>query len=154
MRCQKSAHRMQGYRKRVYIARERSRALIRKAGGLYDYFREISDFYYCRLKNAEIFARLNIRQRFFFPFPFQDNKRLIFFNDEMFKWHIVRLRSEEISRLFIQRGCARFSDVRKDLSHKQRVPRSAEITKRRYSPRFRRRNANTNLVDTIPISVD
>lgn len=32
---------------------------------------------------------------------------------------------------------------------------SAEITERRYFPsRFRRRNANTNLVDTVPISVD
>jgi len=34
------------------------------------------------------------------------------------------------------------------------VPRSPEILKRRYFPRFRGRNANTNLVDTVPISVD
>lgn len=42
------------------------------------------------------------------------------------------------------------------LGHKQfqSPARSPEITKRRYFPRFRRRNANTNLVDTVPISVD
>lgn len=44
--------------------------------------------------------------------------------------------------------------MRAEVADGPAVPRSPEILKRRYFARFRGRNANTNLVDTVPISVD